>query len=96
MKYAMQHKIQRDMLICETASPIETLCYFAGYLVAHVPERQHDFEKAMWVMVEIPHRKRPRRFKPPQRLVGISANPVRDSLGMLVDPVSMGAVAGRP
>jgi len=93
MKYAMEHKVTRD-LICETASPIETLCYFAGYLIAHVPDRQQSLEETMWCMVEIPRRKAPRRFRPTHRQNRISVNAVCDGLGMLSAPVSMYGATG--
>ena len=93
MKYAMQHKVVRT-LMCETRSPVETLCWFAGYLVAHVPDRMQAFEETMWCMVEIPHRKSPRRFMPTCRQNRISVNLVLDGLGMLPSPVSMYAATG--
>jgi hypothetical protein len=89
MKYGMQHKINRDHITCETKSPIETLCAFAGYLVAHVPQDEASFERTMWCMVELP-KGRPTRFhKPPLKHQQVEVSVCDHHLSMLARPYSM-------
>jgi|688.fasta_scaffold38965_2 hypothetical protein len=89
MKYGMQHKINRDHIICETKSAIETLCAFAGYLVAHVPTDKAEFERTMWCMVELPKGKPIRFHKPLIKHRQVEVNVCNQHLDMLSHAYSM-------